>query len=164
MIQSSIEKRMPYIYTIDSIIKNVGGEYLSYFGHEIPLMFNSTMKHGTEDIRARLLHLLKTWEVDKRLFHPKVLDQIHRAGWVGRYKGSAPTRSYLATEKVCFVFYIVSSLLSSLSRALSLFHSLSLPLSLSLFPCDPLLLFPNTAKINTLTHTTALDFIFSFHF
>lgn len=54
--------RLPILYLVDSIIKNIGEPYLSLFIAELPALFNSTFGASNDDrVRNSLIKLLNTW-------------------------------------------------------------------------------------------------------
>ncbi|KAJ8720492.1 hypothetical protein PYW08_005957 [Mythimna loreyi] len=53
--------KLPVLYLVDSIIKNVGGAYTSKFSQSIVNMFTRTFKQVDEKIRSQMFKLRETW-------------------------------------------------------------------------------------------------------
>ncbi|RKP12036.1 hypothetical protein BJ684DRAFT_4708, partial [Piptocephalis cylindrospora] len=62
-IQSSAEIRLPSLYLMDSICKNVGSVYTRIFSHSVSSIFLDTFGIAKDpDTRRRLERLLGTWK------------------------------------------------------------------------------------------------------
>lgn len=68
-------RRVPLFYALDSIVKNVGGEYQPLMSTRIVEAFDQSFAVVTEKDRARLHHVLKTWN-EKAIFIEH-LDQLN---------------------------------------------------------------------------------------
>ncbi|XP_068623228.1 pre-mRNA cleavage complex 2 protein Pcf11 isoform X2 [Battus philenor] len=55
------EIKLPVLYLVDSIIKNVGGAYTQKFSQSIVNMFTRTFKQVDEKIRSQMFKLRETW-------------------------------------------------------------------------------------------------------
>ncbi|XP_037871150.1 pre-mRNA cleavage complex 2 protein Pcf11 isoform X2 [Bombyx mori] len=53
--------KLPVLYLVDSIIKNVGGAYTQKFSQSIVNMFTRTFKQVDEKIRSQMFKLRETW-------------------------------------------------------------------------------------------------------
>ncbi|KAG7305107.1 hypothetical protein JYU34_010576 [Plutella xylostella] len=53
--------KLPILYLVDSIIKNVGGAYTSKFSEKIVNMFTRTFKQVDEKTRSQMFKLRETW-------------------------------------------------------------------------------------------------------
>ncbi|CAH2263858.1 jg21590 [Pararge aegeria aegeria] len=53
--------KLPVLYLVDSIIKNVGGAYTQKFSQSIVNMFTKTFKQVDEKIRSQMFKLRETW-------------------------------------------------------------------------------------------------------
>lgn len=59
--QAETDKKLPVIYLLDSIIKNVGGVYLQLFSKNIINTFCNAFEKLDTNNRISMVHLLKTW-------------------------------------------------------------------------------------------------------
>lgn len=73
--QEHPHQRLPSIYLMDSILKNVKGEYIQLFAQEIRHIFCDTYERGTDSIRLSLTKLLRTWEI-AILFDVRLLQDL----------------------------------------------------------------------------------------
>lgn len=69
------ERRLPLIYLMDSIIKNVGGAYAASFELDVVPLYLATFDHVDAKTKASLEKLLATWR-QYRSFPPTLLDHI----------------------------------------------------------------------------------------
>ncbi|XP_055310468.1 uncharacterized protein LOC129573660 isoform X4 [Sitodiplosis mosellana] len=53
--------KLPILYLIDSIVKNVGGVYIKYFSQTIVKIFIGAFEKVNEDIRKKMFALRQTW-------------------------------------------------------------------------------------------------------
>ncbi|GBP76225.1 Pre-mRNA cleavage complex 2 protein Pcf11 [Eumeta japonica] len=53
--------KLPVLYLVDSIVKNVGGEYVQKFAQVIVNMFTKTFKQVDEKTRSQMYKLRETW-------------------------------------------------------------------------------------------------------
>ncbi|CAB3225554.1 unnamed protein product [Arctia plantaginis] len=53
--------KLPVLYLVDSIIKNVGGAYTQKFSESIVNMFTKTFKQVDEKVRSQMFKLRETW-------------------------------------------------------------------------------------------------------
>lgn len=77
--------RLPRLYLIDSIIKNVGQPYMSMFAPKILALFCSTYATSPTPSREPMLHLMRTW---KGYFPPPLLAAIEQRLAQIRYEES----------------------------------------------------------------------------
>eukprot|EP00761_Pharyngomonas_kirbyi_P009324 gb/GECH01009340.1/.p1 GENE.gb/GECH01009340.1/~~gb/GECH01009340.1/.p1 ORF type:complete len:379 (+),score=61.93 gb/GECH01009340.1/:1-1137(+) len=56
-------EKLPILYLIDSIVKNVGGEYVELFTHNLENVFCDAFEHPSNELSTRISYakLLKTW-------------------------------------------------------------------------------------------------------
>lgn len=79
------QQRLPRLYLIDSIIKNVGQPYMSMFAPKILALFCSTFASSPPASREPMLHLMRTW---KGYFPPPLLAAIEQRLAQIRYEES----------------------------------------------------------------------------
>lgn len=74
----SPECKLPLFYLMDSIMKNVGGKYVEYFGKSIVELYSNCIdKVNTKD-QARFGHVLNTWE-QSRVFSAQQIRSMRKA-------------------------------------------------------------------------------------
>lgn len=59
--QADLDKKLPVLYLLDSIIKNIGGVYLELFAENIVPVFCTAFEACDMSSRMAMQHLLKTW-------------------------------------------------------------------------------------------------------
>jgi pre-mRNA cleavage complex 2 protein Pcf11 len=69
------ERRLPYIYVMDSILKNIRGAYMVSFGDVAVEIISSTYDAAPAVIKEKLVRLVRTW-IDAKLFSTAILDRI----------------------------------------------------------------------------------------
>ena len=60
--QADFDKKLPVLYLLDSIVKNIGGVYRDLFARHIVHTFTDTFNKVDEPTRQALVRLLKTWQ------------------------------------------------------------------------------------------------------
>lgn len=85
ILQAQPSQRLPRLYLIDSIIKNVGQPYASMFTPKILVLFCSTYASSPPNSREPMLHLMRTW---KGYFPSQVLVAIEQRLAQIRYEES----------------------------------------------------------------------------
>lgn len=83
-------KRLPLIYLMDSILKNVKSVYISLFSKYVERLFVETYTESGDTIRGKLMRLLGTWR-SCNLFPEPLLNALHSASVTAQ--SSAPTHS-----------------------------------------------------------------------
>jgi hypothetical protein len=69
------ERRMPFLYLTDSILKNVGGVYFAAFYPNMVEDIATTYALVPPDVKERIIHLLRTW-VDRTLFSASTMQKL----------------------------------------------------------------------------------------
>uniref|UniRef100_A0A7S0JC65 CID domain-containing protein n=1 Tax=Calcidiscus leptoporus TaxID=127549 RepID=A0A7S0JC65_9EUKA len=70
---AATDKKLPVIYLLDSICKNVGGEYVKQFGQNLPSVMGAAHSECGPKVRLSLQNLVKTW---KDVFPPPIVEQV----------------------------------------------------------------------------------------
>ena len=88
------ERKVPLFYALDSILKNVGGLYITLFSHKVLQLYSSAFEVAIERDRTRLHRLLLTWQ-DKQIFaeHLPALNDL-TAPWLKQAQ-----QSYAQTQQ-----------------------------------------------------------------
>jgi len=74
--ESAAEDRIPALYLIDSIVKNVGKPYIDLFEPHVEGVLVSTFKHSQKRARDTVVKILREWH-KRKLFPKKLLKRIY---------------------------------------------------------------------------------------
>lgn len=75
ILQNPPQSKLPVVYLMDSVLKNVGGPYVNLFSQNLYNTFCSAFEGVDSSTKRSLQTVLKTWR-DHRLFPPQLLDRI----------------------------------------------------------------------------------------